>query len=413
MSQNPFDKPDDLLERSLSAIRAAPIPDGPSTQLVAQTLETLKNAQADPAPLKLNHKPLTRKPLTRWLARIAAVIVLIAGVAVMLFVAGKTSSVALADVVQKVREAKTLSFTANMDMPNVGMPIEMKFMMTSSGQTRVEGPFGALTLVDPASGKVLTIQPMMKLAFMMDLGEFPRQEGKGPADFLEQFKKLDAKKAKDLGEKDVDGRRCKGFVSEDQHIEMTVWADKATSEPVRMEMTVPMGSLETKMVLRDFVFDAPIDPALFKLEPPPGYKLQNLDLSGIFKGFKQTSGEEHVIEVLRAYADASDGAFPDKLDDWAAYAKLTGNKAAKFVPNEMPNLNKKQMSLMVHVGALTPFLASLPKDGWAYLGKGAKLGEKEKIIFWYQDPKTKKHRAVYGDLTAKEITADQLPRPAN
>ena len=62
-----------------------------------------------------------------------------------------------------------------------------------------------------------------------------------------------------------------------------------------------------------------------------------------------------------------------------------------------------------HVGALLPFLMSLPKEDWDYLGNGLKLGEKDKIVFWHKDQMSKKYRAVYGDLTAKEIDPADLP----
>jgi hypothetical protein len=55
------------------------------------------------------------------------------------------------------------------------------------------------------------------------------------------------------------------------------------------------------------------------------------------------------------------------------------------------------------------FLMTLPKDEWAYLGEGVKLGEKDRIVFWYLDGKTNKYRAVHGDLSAKEIEPEALP----
>jgi hypothetical protein len=120
---------------------------------------------------------------------------------------------------------------------------------------------------------------------------------------------------------------------------------------------------------------------------------------------QNASGEDHVIAVLRKYAEMSDGAFPPKIDDWSTFAKLIGNKAEKAAkPSE------KDMELMGHVGALTPFLMGLPKDDWAYLGDGVKLGDKDRIVFWYLDGKTSKYRAVYGDLSAREIAVADLPK---
>jgi hypothetical protein len=45
-------------------------------------------------------------------------------------------------------------------------------------------------------------------------------------------------------------------------------------------------------------------------------------------------------------------------------------------------------------------------------GRRRSFSEKEKIVFWYQDPKTSKYRAMYGDLSAKDIDAADVPRAA-
>jgi outer membrane lipoprotein-sorting protein len=400
--RNQTDNPDDgrMLERSLSAMRNAPIPDGPSQQLIADTLAALDKAAGDR--LHINNQ---RKRNMRIITRLAASLLLALGVAAMLFFSSRTSSVALADVIDKVRGAKTLSFNATADLPAAvaQAPRHFKFMMKSSGQTRIEMGDGMVSIMDMAAGRTLNLQPASKLATIVELGKLP--QGRSPTDFLEEFKKLDVKKAKDLGEKEIDGRRVKGFVSSEQGPPTTVWADVKTGDPVRVEIEVPMMGKTSTMVLSDFVFNAPMDDSLFSLEPPAGYRVQHSDLSKMLATAQNASGEEHVIAVLRKYAEMSGGTFPAKIDDWSTFTKLIGNKAERAAkPDE------KEMELMGHVGALTPFLMTLPKDGWAYLGDGVKLGEKDRIVFWYLDNKTGKYRAVYGDLSAREITAADLPK---
>jgi outer membrane lipoprotein-sorting protein len=391
---------DELLERSLSAMRNAPIPDGPSEQLIADTLAALDKAAGDR--LHINNQ---RKRNMRIITRLAASLLVAFGVAALLFFAGRTSSVALADVIEKVRGAKTLSFNATADYPAAlaQAPRHFKFMMKSSGQTRIEMGDGMVSIMDIGAGRTLNLQPASKLATIVELGKLP--QGRSPTDFLEEFKKLDAKKAKDLGEKEIDGRRVKGFVSSEQGPPTTVWADVKTGDPVRVEIEIPMMGKTSTMVLSDFVFNAPMDDGLFSLEPPAGYRVQRTDMSKMLAMAQNASGEDHVIAVLRKYAEMSDGAFPPKIDDWSTFAKLIGNKAEKAAkPSE------KDMELMGHVGALTPFLMGLPKDDWAYLGDGVKLGDKDRIVFWYLDGKTSKYRAVYGDLSAREIAVADLPK---
>jgi outer membrane lipoprotein-sorting protein len=388
----------DPLERSLNALRNAPIPDGPAQQLIADTLAALDTAANDRL-----HPNFQRKRTMRIITRLAASLILAIGVAALIFLANRTSSVALADVVQKVRDAKTLTFNATASYAPAQAPQKFKFMMTNSGQTRIEMSSGIVTVMDTRAGRSLTLQPADKLAIVIELGHAYGQ-GQGPTDFVEEFKKLDAKKAKNLGEKEIDGRKVKGFLSAEQGPPTTVWADAKTGDPVRIEVELPIMGKASTMVMSDFVFNAALDDSLFSLEPPAGYRVEKSDLSKVLAAAKNASGEDHVIAILRGYALRSDGRFPPRIDDWSTFATLIGNKTEKAAkPSE------KDMELMGHVGALTPFLMTLPKDGWAYLGDGAKLGEKEKIVFWCLDAKTRQYRAIYGDLSVKPIAPEDLP----
>src|SRR4051794_10976963 len=277
---------DPLLERSLSAMRNAPIPDGPSQQLIADTLAALDKAAGDRLQIETQ-----RKRNMRIITRLAASLLVAFGVAALLFFASRTSSVALADVIDKVRGAKTLSFNATADYPAAlaQAPRHFKFMMKSSGQTRIEMSDGMVSIMDVAAGRSLSLQPASKLAMIVELGKFA--QGQGPMDFLDDFKKLDAKKAKDLGEKELGGRRVKGFVSSEQGPPTTVWADVKTGDPVRVEIELPLMGKTSTMVLSDFVFNAPMDDALFSLEPPAGYRVQRSDLSKMMATAKNASGE--------------------------------------------------------------------------------------------------------------------------
>jgi hypothetical protein len=51
----------------------------------------------------------------------------------------------------------------------------------------------------------------------------------------------------------------------------------------------------------------------------------------------------------------------------------------------------------------------MPKDGYAYLGKGRTVDQKDAIVIWYKWPDGT-YRAIYGDLSAKDIKAENLPK---
>jgi hypothetical protein len=64
---------------------------------------------------------------------------------------------------------------------------------------------------------------------------------------------------------------------------------------------------------------------------------------------------------------------------------------------------------MSHLGAILPFLMSLPKDDYAYLGAGKTVEQKDVVVFWYRKSGGA-YRAIYGDLSIKDITAEDLPK---
>ena len=65
---------------------------------------------------------------------------------------------------------------------------------------------------------------------------------------------------------------------------------------------------------------------------------------------------------------------------------------------------------MGHLGAITALLSGVSKDDYAYLGEGKTVKETDAIIFWCKN-KQGVYRAVYGDLSVKDISKEQLPAP--
>ncbi len=49
------------------------------------------------------------------------------------------------------------------------------------------------------------------------------------------------------------------------------------------------------------------------------------------------------------------------------------------------------------------------KGGFGYRSEGVKLGDVDKILFWYRPEGAAKYRALYGDLHASDVTEDRLP----
>jgi hypothetical protein len=47
---------------------------------------------------------------------------------------------------------------------------------------------------------------------------------------------------------------------------------------------------------------------------------------------------------------------------------------------------------------------------YGYRPEGVKLGDAGKILFWFRRSGSDGYRAIYGDLHAADVAADQLPQ---
>jgi len=77
-----------------------------------------------------------------------------------------------------------------------------------------------------------------------------------------------------------------------------------------------------------------------------------------------------------------------------------------------PPLGKLPDAEMLRVTQLmTRFLmATRPlKGGFGYKSAGVKLGDAEKILFWYRPEGAANYRVIYGDLHVADVAADRLP----
>jgi len=263
--------------------------------------------------------------------------------------------------------------------------------------------------------------------------------------------------AKSLGKKEIDGRVAVGFLARNamQGLgDMTVWADPETARPIRIELAGELGS-RVHLVMNHFHYDVALDPSLFSLEPPAGYATQTINMT--------MPTEEDLLRTLRTVAEHNQGMFPKSLAmnqevmeavmavhkpampamDKAMQEKLEAEMekiAAKYggkeklrekygaqpPPEIMAELMKATMPLVQEqtqkqMREQTPatgrelqgiqFYTSLqPENDPHYVGAGVKLGTLGRPILWYKPTGAEKYRVIYADLTAKEITPEEVER---
>lgn len=219
----------------------------------------------------------------------------------------------------------------------------------------------------------------------------------------------------DLGEKEINGQKAVGFYVKGPNVDLTIWANKKTSLPIRMEFTE--GKTST-VVIKNIEFDVPLEESLVSMEVPAGYTLKdnfihiNKDTAPDNLPEEQlvsNATEEDLVESLRIWAEIIlDGAFPDAIgtDHFIKQAAVLGYKVASL---RLPRSEMEQLGFKFTKGML--FLQEFEFGGkWGYAGKGVKLGDADKIILWYQPQGSNTYRAIYGDLRVAEVAEEDLPK---
>jgi hypothetical protein len=162
------------------------------------------------------------------------------------------------------------------------------------------------------------------------------------------------------------------------------------------------GSLNHEMVI-----NPKIDPGDFSLDPPRDFAFEKIA--------KPTVTEEEMIAYLAAAARFNGNQFPDspygvydreKLN--AAWAK---NESARTQVEQalIDNVNKIRFR-EIYQPPIKRFEEDQTTPGsFHYVGSGVSVGQADRIVAWYKLRAGAKHRAVYGDLSVKEVTEADLP----
>ncbi|MBI3861116.1 MAG: outer membrane lipoprotein carrier protein LolA [Planctomycetia bacterium] len=343
-------------------------------------------------------RDIMRRPVSRLLVTTACLAI----AAVWLFVpGGQTTAQAFNRFATAVASAKTAHF--HMEVQIQGQA-KQKFEAWYLAPGKYRQELGNLVNVsDFSAGKMVSIIPAEKKVVVMTIKGAPKDPAS--SNYFERVRGLlaDTAKAKEahyelLGEKQIDGRRAVGFRLDNPAETVTLWGDPATGLPVRIE-SVFSGIPRTEVAMSDFEINVDLKESLFDMTPPEGYKVQNFDVDA------SESREQDLIKAFESCAEISGGAFPDSLDTTgvmqlvmkSAIARAT-NKG-EFSDEQFQELMKQSLT----IGRGTSFALMLPASAEAhYAGKGAKRGDKDRVIFWYKPQDAKAYRVVYADLSVKD-----------
>jgi hypothetical protein len=288
----------DLLERALSALRETPCLSGPPPELAASTVEALRTASMAPDIVRLRER---RRKMFRLAGYSGAAAVFLMAVATWLMM-DRGAPLAFADVVQNVKNAKSVTFVTK--IPSIirgsqrgvlqqkwyiqGDRFRMEIPREQEGVSPpADMPPVLLALVaDPAKRDALQIDFYRKTVKHIKGDEKTWQEmTKGLANPIEQLRKLTAKDAERLGDETLDGRKVQVYRLKGTDLFMGVrltgkdtaklWVDPKTGLPIRIAVEPPPDSNEKTppFVFEQFRWNESLDPNLFKLEAPNGFQV--------------------------------------------------------------------------------------------------------------------------------------------
>ncbi len=299
------------------------------------------------------------------------------------------------DIVIGSRIRRTIS---NMDMTTI-LDSRVRSTLSNMDMTMI---------LDLEDARMLTLVSLgvTKIASYVDIQGTGQEGTRSVLDFVRnvvsEVKDNPDADIQDLGEKEINGQKAVGFyVKGLSSIELTIWANKKTSLPIRIEFT------EGKTLHRHKEHRVRCPPGRVprqhgsprRLHPeghlhpiedtaPDNLPEEQLDLSN--------ATEEDLVESLRIWAEIIlDGAFPDAIgtDHFMKQAAVLGYKLASLgLPvSEMEQWSKYTKGMI--------FLQEFEFGGkWGYAGKGVKLGDADKIILWYQPENSQNWRVIYGDF---------------
>ena len=354
----------------------------------------------------------------------AAIILIAAAIGLDLFLGG---TITFADVIKPILNARTvvLDYVIGegpdaLEMHDIVIGSRIRRTMSNIDKTmildsRVRSTLSNMDMtmiLDLEDGRMLTLVALgvTKIASYNDIQGTGLEGTRSVLDFVRnvvsEVKDNPDADIQDLGEKEINGQKAVGFYVKGPNVDLTIWANKKTSLPIRIEFAEG----KTSKVIKNIKFDVPLEESLVSMEVPAGYTQKDTAPLHIIEvpapdNHLSNATEEDLVESLRIWAEIIlDGAFPDAIgtDHFMKQAYVLGYKLAslRLPHSEIEKFTKGMI-----------FLQKFEFGGkWGYAGKGVKLGDADKAILWYQPEGSNTYRVIYGDLKAADIAQENLPK---
>lgn len=332
------------------------------------------------------------------LSRIAAATTAAALALVWLFAPSMPTASAFAGLLEPMLNAKTARF--RVIVKSEGQAVQEGAGYFSAPNHYRQEFEGVVSIADYDRGVIMTLVPKDKKAMVLERkGAEPKESDNyfgNLRDFLRKHRGSSTAQYRDLGEKELDGRRVFGVRIESLMQTATLWGDVETGRLVQLEAVMP-GAPTAEVVMSVMQFDVELDAALFDVSPPQGYQVVRMELDSA------PAVEKDFIEALRKCLKLTGGEFPAGLDA-ASIAAMVGKSVASrsIKGGKLPADDETQALLQewLTIGRGLYFAGSLPISTDAhYAGKGVKASDPKTPVFWYRPDAKGLYRVFYSDLS--------------
>jgi outer membrane lipoprotein-sorting protein len=239
---------DGPLETAVWAVLSEPLP--------AEAIQRVKQRARDAVQCKNQVNEPRPSVVRRRLVRVLLPLIAIAASALIVVSLFLTPPNAFAQVVERIRQIKTATFTIEstggkkspdfVALATVKSPDWLRFDFKSPSQT--------VNITNYASGELISYDEVSDQVTVHEIGK-----ADAGFDILQQLQNTDAKAVAINDENSVEGTELYSIFDGQGR----VWVQKDTKLPHRIEVTAPGNLGGTKLVYRDFQWDVPVDDSLF------------------------------------------------------------------------------------------------------------------------------------------------------
>ena len=435
-----MNKQNDNLNQAIEALRGMSIPQGPSDELVRQTLNQIEQTQNQMISPSIGKRRLIMKNTFKF----AAAAVILIGVSLVFLFNSGPNTIALAAVYEKVLQAQAFMYEISMTMSGVGelttgLPggnaesnatvlISTDYGMKMENHVQVKVPGGTtqnitqLAYMLPNDKMIVSIMPEQKMYQKIELtGQLLEKNQKQNNDPREMIRQMMDCTYVSLGQSEINGVKVQGFETTDPaygggigDVKAVLWVDVNTWLPVQSEVFATVGGkMKIETVISNFQWDVSVDPAEFAYVIPDDYKD-----AGSMKMPEMT--EEAAVKGLDTYQKVF-GGFPEKID----LASLILPATQRLARSEVSEAYKEKLEAAKAAGveAMTAFsqevVTPITSTGMFYLkliqekqdpiyyGQTVTPGDKSAVLLRWKT-ENGKYKVIFGDLSSAEMDYEEL-----